>query len=237
MTTQSQLVDEMVAETLRPDMRMAISSYVNQVIRELHQEPQSKTAIGFSENLYEDQLYANAETGFLWTLPRPHLFMRMAMVWYDRFGKPVRQRAPQTMHPSINPIASDRFWYRTGTQIAFSGYGGDNAGIKLAWYEYPRQLEYKLQAQRLVRWDNDSQGYVFAPSVTTPDEREAALLQSTNWIMMRHTELVKQGIRAKLYARLGQYDRARLAYSQYESLRPGMVSAETADPENVYVEA
>ena len=237
MTTQSQLVDEMVAETLRPDMLMTISSFANQVIRELHQEPQSNAAIGFSDNLNEAQLVASAEEGFLWQLPRPHLFQRMALVWYDRFGKQVSQRTPQTMNPSINPIVSDRFYYRTGTSFAFSGYGGQNAGIKLAWYEYPRKLEYKAGGARLVKWDNDLQEFWFDPTLDTVEKREAALSQCSNWIMQRHEELVKQGLRTKIYARLGQYDRARLAYSQYEKLRPGMVSAETSDPVNVYVGA
>jgi hypothetical protein len=229
VTTLSQMVDELVVDTLRPDLRATIANAVNQTIRELHNHPQSGTTILYDENLLEAVLTADSDIGFTWTLPRPHLFQVLEAVYYATVGKYAKLRKPSAIHRFIGEVDGQFYYYRTGPSIAFNAYGGTGAQIQLAWYEYPRALAYQSAASRLVTWSEAAQEFTFASSVTTPEAQLAALELATNWLLARHAELVKQGVRAKVYARLGNYDRARLSYSLYESLRPGMMDAESID--------
>lgn len=234
MTTQSQLVDELVAESLRPDMRAMISGYVTQTIRELHNDPQSRAAILFPANMYEAELVANQTERYTWQFPRPQLFQAMESVYYVNMGTYARQRSPSSAHAFSQEVLTQQYFYRTGDSIAFAGYGGENARIHVAFYEYVRSLVYKTASERKVQWDADSQQYKYAADITTPEQRTQALERETNWILSRHDELVRQGTRAKLYSRLKDVERARLSYSLYESLRPSMIDAETAQARVFY---
>lgn len=234
MATQSQIVDELVRETLRPDMLELISSFLNQVVRELHQENKGQSAVKFSSNLYEAELTADSDELFTWKYPRPALIQAIETVYYPVPGKTATLRYPSSVHAFLNEVNGQYYYYRTGDALAFNGYGGSGATIQLAWYEYPRRLVYQTAANRKVTWDDANQIWVYDASLTTDEMKDAALVQATNWVLYRHTELVKQGVRSKLHARLGQTDRARLAYSLYEQLRPGMVSAETAETGATY---
>ena len=58
MTTFSQLVDSVVEDTRRPDLRTTIGQYVNQQIRELHIGPNG-AAMKYNDNLVEIELTAD----------------------------------------------------------------------------------------------------------------------------------------------------------------------------------
>ncbi len=236
MSTLSQVVDEVAIESARPDLLVNITSYVNLTIRELHIDPRSGNAIGFADNIVEMQLTANLETGFVYELPQPELFQFLEACWYRRGGKMAVQKSPSTVHQFESDSTSKAYYYRTGPALAFSGYGGNNQLIDLAISQYPRGLRYYKIAERPVRWDPDTDMFVYLPLYdTTPEQREKAQWLSTNWIIRRHKELVKQGTLAKLYTRLKDVDRARLAYSLYEQLRPGFVSAESYERGTYYM--
>src|SRR6478735_8331283 len=80
MTTFSQLVDEMIVETRRPDLKTEIATYLNQTIREVHFEPSRGNVVHYGENRKETQLTANVDSGYIWDIPNPSTFQGIEAV-------------------------------------------------------------------------------------------------------------------------------------------------------------
>lgn len=228
MTTFSQLVDKMVAETRRPDLQTEVGSYVNLTLRELHMEPKNGNAVFFKENLKEDQLTANIDSGFYWDVPKPSTFQGMAAVRYDSVFDSNRPVYPKEMNPGRIMNEERHFFYRSGSRIWFRGYGGNGALISMAWFEYVPYLQYYASGSRPAIYD-DFSGWTYASGITTDDQKAVAQSQVTNWLLLRHATIIEEGMRAKIYKRLGDDIRARTSYSMYSTLRQGMYGAEVAD--------
>lgn len=230
MTTFSQLVDKMVAECKRPDLLVEVPSYVNQTIRELHTEPQRGNAIFFWDNLKEDQLTANLDTGYSWTVPRVSTFQGLRTVRYDsvirRDGKPQYSK-PLLPGPIMN--TEDYYWYRSGSRIFFTGYGGNNGVISLAWFEFLPSLSYYPTGSRPAIYDEQA-GWTYAGAYDINDAtRLNAQNLVSNWMLLRWPTLMEEGLRAKIYKRLTDTERARTSFSMYTTQRQGMFSSERAD--------
>lgn len=229
MTTFSQLVDEMVSETKRHDLVSEISRYLNQTIRELHFSTDRNAIIFFPENFYEELLTPDVESGYTWEIPIPTHFQKMLGVKYssvlDRDGNPV-WAAETTPGRHLNQM--DYYYYRVGGTFVFSGYGGVGSSIAIGYYEFPRGLKYKTAAARPATYDLES-GWSYADDINTPELEAAARLLTTNWLLMRWPEVVAEGVRAKVYKRLSDTERARTSYSLYGSLRQGLWTSETAE--------
>lgn len=237
MTTFSQLVDSIVMESLRPDQQLTIISYANQTIRELHTERASGAAVGFTSNLKEVELVANVDERFVYTLPTPHLFQKMESIYYPGRGKYAVQRYPSSAMRFRDQVDGKYYWYRAGSDIAMSGFGGIDSEVYMAWFEFPRRLTYYKPALRPATWNDETQQFTYLPAYQgTPELQLQALSLSTNWMLDRWEDTVGQGTRAKLYTRLADDVRSRTAYSMYESHRSGLVSAETHESAPRYSE-
>jgi hypothetical protein len=231
MYTFSQLIDELVAESLRPDQRAVMANGLNQTIRELHFTPEH-IPVGFAANLIEEVLVADVEDGFTYALTDPRLFQMMESVWYPTLGAYATMRKPSSMHAFVGEIGGQEFsWYRTGDSIAYSNYGGLDAEIHLAWFSYlPRLRYYGTGETRPAVWNDDTQEFDFAAEYdSTPELQAEALSLTTNWMIQRWWDTLAQGVRAKLYARLADDVRMKQAYSSFEQGRPNLVNAETYD--------
>lgn len=228
MYTFSQMVDEMVSETKRPDLVSEISRYVNQTIREVHFTPDRNAALNFEENFREQQVNCTVESGQTWAIANPTIFQAMQGVLYpDVFDRNGRQVWADHTTPGRHLASLDHFYYRVGGTFTFAGYGGVGAVIALAYYEFPNGLKYKTEAQRPAWYDVES-GWSYAPGVDTPELQEAARDLVTNWLLTRWSDVISEGARAKLYKRLSDTERARTCYSLYGSLRQGLWTSETA---------
>lgn len=231
MTTFSQIVDEMVNELKRPDLLGEICSYVNQTIREVHFDPSTGAAIAYNANLQELLITATSESGFGWDVPNPATFQRLEAVKignrYGRDGRPVWLRERK---PGRGMQSADYFFYRVRDRFVFSDYGGIGAEIALAYYEYPRRLKYYAPSVRPAEYD-DVSGWSYADSIVTPELEEAARESVTNWLLMRWHDVLTEGIRAKVYKRVSDTERARTAYSMYSALRQGLYTSEIATSE------
>ena len=227
MTTFSQLVDDMVTETKRPDMIREFSSYLNQAIREVHFEPQTGNAILFKDNLTETLLTAGTESGFMWDVPNPAQFHGIAAVRYDSVWIDGQQPYVPEMTPGRGLAGMTRYYYRGGSRFAFAGYGGLNAKIAVAWWEYPRALKYKAVADRPAEWDDEA-GWTYADAYDIDDStRETARNLVSNWLLIRWKPVIEEALRAKVYKRLERTELARTCYSMYMSLRQGLITAES----------
>lgn len=228
MFTFSQLVDEMVSETKRPDLISEVARYLNQTIREVHMDPQRGGAIFFDENFREQQLTSASDSNLTWEIPNPTTFQKMLVVGFpSQFNRNNEAIWAVETTPGRHLSSLDYFYYRSGNTFVFSGFGGIGAKINLGWYEFPSSLKYKTSAQRPATYDVES-GWAYAAGVDTPELQEAARMVTTNWLILRWNEIIAEGVRAKLYKRLSDTERARTCYSLYQSLRQGLWTSETA---------
>lgn len=234
MTTFSQLIDKVLQDSNRPDMKFQAIAALNGTIRELHADPNSGAAIFYGENRQEDLLEADVAEGFTWDIPTPWVFQQMESVYYPARGKYATEKKPSAVFVNPREPSSEIYFYRTGPAFAFSGYGGLTAEVKLSWFEFPRELEYALPAARLVTWDVATQTYLYDPTLVTVAQQDAARLKATNWMLERYESLLLEGTKGKLWGRLGESEKGKLAYSLYSSWRPQMVGAESYIGGHVY---
>lgn len=228
MTTFSQLVDAMILETRRPDMASEIQSYVNQTIRELHFRPDNNAAILYRSNLLELALTSNLDTGFTWTIPNMDTFQAISAVRFASVsnrdfcdGIYVDERTP-----GRGLVGRAMYWYRASNYVVFYGYGGVAGIIQIAYFEYPKRLKYYAAALRPATWDVET-GWTYKAGITTDEDKEIARNLVTNWVLLRWTDLVMEGIRAKVYKRLSDDSRAKTSYSLYTQARMGIYTSET----------
>ena len=229
MTTFSQLVDGIIDETKRPDLLNSIVSYLKQTIRECHLDPERNTPLFMWGNYTETQLQADAETNFAWVIPNLARFQGVLKVRYDNVF--IDCEAVYAMPLVNNRVAEsqDHAYQVVGDRVLFKGYGGINATISLAYYQYPPNLKYYPAGARPATYD-DVDGYTYLSEFDTDDAtRETARNLVTHWMLLRWPTALEEGVRAKLYKRLGDEPRARLAYSAYMQIRAGLVNSEKAD--------
>lgn len=225
MTTLSQLVDDMVKEFLRPGMVLELTSYVNQVVRELHSDPVNKSAMQYFANRLEDQITTTLDTGFVWAVPKAYLLQRIEAVYYETVGMYADPTSPGHVYNRSGNAQSDYYYYRTGDSLAFGGYGGLGAVIKVSYFSYPMGLSYYLTGSAPATWDIVTQSYTYDPAYI--GNETAALALTTHWVLERHEELIKQGVRAKVYARLGRTEQGKTAYAMYMGMRSSMIMSES----------
>lgn len=232
MTTVSQLVDRVAREVVRPDALTLLPGYLNQTIRELHTHAQSNMPVFYDDNRQEDRIQVSVVddlTGaFVWTMPRPTLLQNIESVYYESIGKYARKGNPKTsMQRSIFNIDSAYFWYRVGNSIAFAKTGGVGAFIRVSWHEYPRAVAYQsFKDSNRIEFKESLGRYVLVnQDDATPTAEQLATV--TNWVIQRHEEMLAEGMRAKMYKRMGDDGRARTHYSQYETSRLGVQNNES----------
>lgn len=222
MTTFSQLIDDVVLEHLRPDLLVTITSYANQTIRELHSKPRDSAPLLFHSNRVELEYTTVAEPA-VWEIPNVTRFQRLETAYLPVIGEYVRERSLSKLNDYDNYVKYA--WYRSGPTIAFTNLV-TGTEVQLAYFEFPRNLPYIAPASRTVTWSELTESFSFT-GTPTDEQKETILALNTNWIIERWGEaVVKQGIRSKVFARLGDADRSRMAYSQYESMREQMQASE-----------
>jgi len=228
-TTFSQMVDATIQELRRPDLLVDATSYLNQTLREVHFEPSKGNLALYKDNRFEAQLTATQDFGFSWAVPNPPSFQGIAAVRYDSVHDLDGNAMWATeLNPGRGMAARTTYFYRTGPTVFFSGYGGLNATISLAWYEFVRSLKYYPVSSRPASYDIDS-GWTYGPGIVTPEDQLLAQTKTTNWLLMRWDTVIGEGMRAKMFKRVSDDIRSRTAYSLYGSLRQGLFTTEAAD--------
>ena len=229
MFTLSQLVDELVLETKRPDLVADIARFVNQTVRELHFTQDRRAALLFKSNFKELALTTTSESGQTWAAPNPATFQILAAVQYPGVYNGVGDTVwAVEQRPGPNLVNKPYYYYRVGDSFVFSGYGGVGYTINLGYYEFPKSLKYYPDDNtRPAEYDSETGEWSYPAGAATDEDKEIARDNSTNWLILRWSDIVAEGVRAKLFKRLSDTERARTSYSMYESLRQGMWTSET----------
>lgn len=231
MSTFSQIVDEMVAEHIRPDLRASIVAYTNQTIRELHGRRNDGSPILFTGNRVEE-LWAVDATPALWPIPSVARFQRLETAFMVERGQYAFERSLSRVYEESQNADTRYYWYRSGAFVAFGDRMGSlstDDSIKLSYFMFPPLLKYYAEGSRPATFDVETEEFTYHADYDVSDETRAeAEAKSTNWILLRWGEaVVKQGIRSKIYSRMGEIERGRLAYSHFESMREQMLTSET----------
>lgn len=222
MTTFSQLVDDMIAEVVRPDQLVAIASYVNQTVREMHFKPGTNAPIFYDANRSEDELDITTDGSWLWQLPTPMQFHDVEAIYLPVPGVYARKKNPRITKEESNEPFADIFWYRGGSTVSISGVR-NGWKAEVSYFTFPRSLVYQAPADRIITYDPSTGGYT-RKNGGTPSEAE--MLAATNWMLERWDEIVKEGVRSKIWKRLADGDRARMYFSGFEAQRSSVWNAE-----------
>lgn len=227
MTTFSQLIDSIVAETKRLDLRSTMASYLNQTIRECHFEPEKGNVVFMTANYNEETVQADSDTGFAWTIPDMATFQGIGAIRFDNvfdYDEPVYAAE---VTPGRRMAATLYGYQRAADRVIFKGYGGENAYVSVCWYQYPSSLKYYAAADRPASYDSGTWTYHEDYDIDD-DSRAAAILLVTNWMLLRWGVVLEEGLRAKVYKRLSDDSRARVCYSLYTQQRQGLITSEAA---------
>lgn len=213
MTTFSQLVDAVVTELVRPDMVGPAAAFLNSSIRSVHFKSTSNAPARFAENRCEDELTVLSANPFTWALPNPGAFQAFESAYSRAHRLYFKEKTPSTAQRYSDEPFDWLYYYRAGPSFYFAGVSeGDS--ILISWFEYPKRLLYKSKEQRTVVYDPDS-GYIPGPAAAG-NPANMKLEDETNWLLERWgVEVLGDGIRQRIWGRLGETERARMAYSTF----------------------
>lgn len=223
MTTFSACVDSLVTELYRPDLLAAFAAYLNQTVREMHFRPNMNAPILFDANRNEDEItQTQADAPLLWALPSVTRFQGLESAYCPELGMYIPARNPRvSLTESFEPF-NDVYYYRGGNVIAFSGIPKD-ATVQLTYHLFPRSLTYKVVADRVVVYNADTESY---DKVGGGTPTVAELDAETHWLLQRWDSVISEGVRSKVWRRLGDMDRTRTSYSAFESMRAAIWNSE-----------
>src|SRR5882757_6030616 len=162
MSTFSQIIDELVVEHLRPDLRVTITEYLNQTIREVHNKPvsssQAPDPVLYESNRVEE-IFTVPDTPPSWSIPDVTRFQRFETAWYTSQGVYSQKRHPsRAFQHGVNPC--DPYWYRAGSYIVMNG-AAQGEEVKLSYFQFPRRLTYYAVALRPATFDIETGTYTY----------------------------------------------------------------------------
>lgn len=231
-TTFSQMADELARELVRPDFLTSglIPALINQTVREMYTGstagPTPGRVIRFTDDLVEAVITPDTDNVYNWTIPNLMTYQSTGEVYYPRVQREAMQTTPiERRSGDRSPIGEEFNFYRSGPVLVFRGFGSAGNEIWYSGFWYVRSLVYRPESTRWASYDLETDQWSYLPDSGKPPE-EAQLL-STNWIIQRWTDTIKEGVRAKAFKRLGDEVRSRSSYSLFENQRFAMQQQET----------
>lgn len=231
MVTFSQLVDSLVLELRRPDLVRDVAAYMNQTIREVHSDPLTESLPKlFSASRVEASLTVGSVLPLVWENPNPRVFAGGMTARYDSVIEENTHKPCWPIYLTPGPAMNDHeyFFYRAGDSFVFHGAGQEGSQVSISYYEYPPAFKYYMAEKRPATYDSDSDWTYAAEYDVSDEKRLEAQRKTTHWLLNRWTDVISEGVRAKVYKRLSDTERARTCYSLYQQLRVQLVAAESA---------
>lgn len=229
MTTFSQLVDDVTIELIVQDLRTngSIAAYVNQTLREIHFRTAAAAApVCFPDSMVEVRVTSDSDSPFIWPIARPQRFQALGAVFASGAGDYIKERRPALNQRHSDEPNSNLFWYRSGGQIVFSGVPKDSE-ILISFFEFPPTFLYKAPSARVITYEPEQDQFIKVNSLIAPTQNE--IDKESHWLLRRWADTVKEGTRAKIHRRRNDTDRAKMAYSSFESMRSILWHSEGSD--------
>lgn len=230
MTTFSQMVDSMVLELRRPDLRTEMTRYLNQSLRECFFHPENNRVVLLRSAYQEARLVVDSDLAFSWVSPNPSNWAALGAARYDSVWRDNRPVYAKMLNPGARFEEEPYVVQNLGAgRLVFKGHGGVGATISLSYYEFTRAHKYYPVETRPAQFDLDL-GWSYLPEWDTDDSsRLLARLMVTNWLLMGWPSVLEEGLRAKIYKRLSEDTRQRTSYALWMQQRMGIISTEEAE--------
>lgn len=226
----SELIDRICAEVSRVDLKSPAVTWLNQTIRECHFDPDRNTPVFLWPNYREDQVTSDEESAYYWPIPDTRVFQGIQAVRFDSVHNDGVAVFAQEAIPGR--VGHDQLYayQRAADRIIFKGYGGDGGIISIAYFEFPKSLAYYATASRPAVFNQVTGLWAYhADYNATAELQETARGLVSNWLLERWPMVLEEGLRAKIYKRLSDTERARTSYSMYSQQRAGLLNSELAD--------
>lgn len=215
----SELVDDVVARTRRPDMQADIIGYANATIREC------QALALFWRDLVEDQLTPNAAP-YTWDLPLN--FFRLKAAQYGLTGcKPIY---PERLPPGRVQEDKQFYYYFATSYVVFNGMGGLSYNgtfpvINLAYYVRQLSFKYYLVGARPAVFDSEDLTWTYLGGITDPILQAAARAKVANWLLQFWRELIAEGTCAKAFKIIGD-PKAPSSFALFKSMQTNLLAME-----------
>lgn len=249
----SELVDEAVSRSRRPDKQADIASYANQTLREL----QSMKNGAFTKDLVETSVTVGPTdaTPFIWS--RPEHFRIMRAVAYQSYMGSVGRVWPKFLRIGKRQDEHDYYYYGAADYFVFAGVGGPTNNprsgglaqfgpitIELGYYVKFRRYQYYIIGLRPAVYSRDAESWSFnlvnipdpppdvsdIPSLLPPNntfntQQQYAIYLVSNWLLKDYYDTVLEGTLAKLFKSVGDA-RAPSSFALFKSMEDNLVADE-----------
>lgn len=220
--TFSALVDRVVADSHRINLRDTIIGYVNVTVREC------QVMAYFERDFVEDQIVGTND---------PHIFTRPDALRLMRTAYyPGWDVYPRYIMPGLAQQGEQFFYYGGPTYYVFKGHeAGQN--IDIGYYMYQNRLvyfedltsdlgrpaKYDADTAAWTYWDTGTQQFVSTLGTTALNE--AAEAKVTNWLLFHWYDVIVEGTLAKIF-KLIDDPRAKQAFALYKSFQKDILRGE-----------
>lgn len=222
----SELVDDVVRRTNRPDFLLDIVKYANSVIRTVHHCEVFYRDLKEVEVIVNDGMGDNPQT-YVWD--RPADFRLLSTVKYLGHWLNPKESFPPNIPPGIGQSNRDRFYYAVGDKFVFYDKLGINR-IGISYLTKPKTFKYYPENERPAvynRVDGTWKYLVVNPDGTKsyvdtlgdPALELAAQDLVADWLIRDYDDMLSSGISTKIFSIL-QDPRNKVEYSTFkEALR------------------
>jgi len=218
MTTFSQLVDNVVQQSNRPNLLTRIATVVANVIYELH-FTRRRGVIFYAQNRREQLLTLTADQVFNWTAPP-----RLQIVEAARYDGILDYKNKQVYATPVKPgrrMNDEKYYfYRNASGFIFVNCGSIGQTISVAYFQRLAPLVYYPVGQRPATWDESTATWSYLNAVTQQDKEAAEALVS-NWLTQEHDAVILEGSLAAIWKEAGD-QRSIPTFARYSSLREAL---------------
>lgn len=210
----SEVVESVMVRTGRVTAadRTNIVDFVNSTVREC----QTVDGLMFHRDFVEGRTTITADPT-IWTMPSDFRLMRT--VRYPDGSYPPFQLPGKVLFDMA------QYYYSAGTYLTMVGCG-TSGQMAYGYYRWLPRLKYYPEAERPAVYDEAADSWTYLNDITDPDAQEIARARVSNWLLLNHTELIKEGATAKMCKLVKDGERAVQAYSLYKQMQDAMKRSE-----------
>lgn len=215
----SELVDDIVRRTNRPDFLQDIAIYTNEVLRSVH----------CTEFFYRDQveilLNADArplaeQNTFVWERPRDFRAI-VAVKYLDKPFLSEKETFIANIPPGIGQANRDMFYYGVGTNFVFYDRFGLGR-IAVCYVTAPRRFTYYKPNERPAVFNRETNTWSYldragkyVPSLGSDELDKAARDKVYDWLLADYDVMISSGVSNKLFSIL-EDPRNKVEYANFK---------------------
>lgn len=225
MTSFSQLVDTVIQQTQRPNLKSRIIAIVANVIYELHSTA-DKGVIFYAANRKEELLNITVDQVLTWDAP-----INLQRVEAARYDLVLDYRNHPVYAKEVKPgrrMNDEPFYfYRNAGGFTFVNCGSVGWTISLAYFQRLTPLVYYEVVDRPATWDPVTLTWSYLTAVTDQQKVDAEALV-THWMLQDHDAVILEGALATLWKEAGDA-RSIASFSRYSTLRQALETQESVE--------